>query len=906
MLRKILVVLTILLIVFLGYFSYKLLKEKEVAINSLLDAVPFDASLIIEINRPEILFNIIYSPPIDAESFLSIPFIKDPLEKLKTIDSVASQDKIVKAALRRPHSAIISGHHVGKDELEMVYYLKLNSEKEFPPIEKLIRKNIQAKGNISQHNYEDARIYDVSISNRKSGGFSYVHYKGMVVLSKSSILIEEVIRQTKSNKSIKTKAGLETVLKTAGKSSPFNLYLNFDYFPTLALNFIHSRFQPELESISKFAHWIELDCNVNKNAIILTGFSSAENTNGFLSDIFHDQEPFNLTLPGLLPSEIKGFFSLGISNYEKFRINFSDYQKKNLSNPDFDINLNKFKKTTGIDLTSAFSKIFEKEVCFSYLPGNGENIENNIFTVIKTKGNSEARQFITECTSAKEGVSDSILNQSIIETSAFNIPKLLFGNIFGLNKNSFCTIIENYIIFCDSVPQLSGFAREFSQQKNLSLDLNYRNLVDLISEDTYCYFYLSPEAEQLYRHYLKYTSEQMFSQYKYGLSQVQAIVYQFGRNNNLFYNNAFIQFSPKPKGTINKLWEIKLDNELQSKISIVDNHLNRKNEIICQDKSNNIYLISNSGEILWKRKLDEKIMGDIYQADLFKNKKLQYVFNTAQKIFALDRNGKDVEGFPIKLTQKASGEMAVFDYDNSRNYRFLVPITDNRLYCFDKTGKEVEGWTKPIIGNKPRKIQYVAVNGKDFIVVPDEKEIHFFDRKGQQRIKTPTSIYMAPNSDLYENYLKNSFYFVCSDSSGTVNLIALNGEVTKVQTGIYPMNHYYLHTDIDFDEVKDHIFFYDKKFEAFTSTGARIINFPLKGHVNRLPKIINLSDSTYLFSYTDTLEDKIYLNNNHGDALTGTPFAGNSELYFRINENTDQKLNLYYSNNNILISISVK
>lgn len=901
--RKVLTFFTILLIVFLAYFSYKLLKEKEVAVNALIDAIPFDASLIIEINRPEIVFDIVINPPIDAESFLGIPFIRDPLLKLRIIDSIASQNEKVVKILKRPHSALISGHQIGKDKIELVYYIKLNNEKEYAPIDDIIRENIRAKGNISQHNYEKAKINDVTIFNKKSGGFSYTYYRGMVILSKSSILLEEVIRQTKSQTSIRTKAGLETVMKTAGKSSPFNVYINFDFFPTLALNFIHSRFRPELEAISRFAHWIELDCNIDDNSIILNGFSSAENTNGFLSDIFKDQEPLILSLPGLLPSETESFFALGISDYPKFISNFSDYQRKNLTNPDFERKLIDYRNETGIDLTTEFTKVFDEEVCFSYYPANNETLQANIFTVIKTKGSNEAKQFVNEvATKTEKNVSDS----AGIYSTKHNIPGLLFGNVFGLNKNSFCTYIENYIVFGDSVNYLKTFSDEFSQLKNLSSNLNYRDFTDLLSEDTYCYFYLSPKAELLYRNYLRYTSDQMLTQYKYGLSQVRGIVYQFGRNNDLFYNNAFIQFAPKPTGSITRSWEVALDNSLSSDIFLVKNHANQKNEIMCQDKSNHLYLISTEGKILWKRKLENKILGQVFQADLFRNKKLQYVFNTQSQIIAIDRNGNDVEGFPKKLKSRASGGMAVFDYDQSRNYRFIVPGVDKVLYCFDQEGKEVAGWKKPVIGLKPGIIQHFITSGKDFIVLNDEKGIHFLDRRGQERIKTSSAIRLGPNSGIFVYKGKGGSHFECTDSSGTIYNISLSGNITKVQTGIYPWDHYYISADIDFDKSREHVFFHGRKFEAFTSSGARIANYSLNSNVNKQPEIVTLTDSSYLFTYTDTTVNKIFVHNQLGEALQDTPFEGNSGVTFDCFENSNALLNLYYCNNNILICVSVK
>jgi len=456
MLRKIFIFLTFIFLAVLGYFSYKLFREKEIVINSLIDAVPFDASIIFEVNRPELLLDIISKPPDEAEGFFNIPFIHDPLEKLKVLDSIASKYPDVKSMLLRPHSIIISGHPIGKDHLEMVYYIKLSNEKEFQAFDEVIQNIIQGKGNLSEHKYEDAKICDVTIFNRKSGGYSYTYYRGMLVFSSSPMLIEEVIRQSKSSLSIRMKDGLETILKTSGKSSPFNIYLNFEYFPRLSLSFINSRFKEDLESVSKFAHWVELDCNIQKNAIILNGFSSAEGTNGFLSDIFKDQQPFNLTLPNLLPSGSKSFFSLGISDYEKFRENFSAYQQKTLQTASFNKNLSGFDKSNGTNLANDFKKIFDKEICFSYYPINNDTFTNNIFTIIKTRSNSDAKQFLNSILEKHhKSLATTLemprplisLHTNFYNTSFANIPELLFGKLFSLSNNKYCTISDNYIIF---------------------------------------------------------------------------------------------------------------------------------------------------------------------------------------------------------------------------------------------------------------------------------------------------------------------------------------------------------------------------------------------------------------------------------------------------------------------------
>jgi hypothetical protein len=49
---------------------------------------------------------------------------------------------------------------------------------------------------------------------------------------------------------------------------------------------------------------------------------------------------------------------------------------------------------------------------------------------------------------------------------------------------------------------------------------------------------------------------------------------------------------------------------------MVKNHNTGENELFVQDILNNIYLINRAGRILWKKKLPEPIISEIFQIDL--------------------------------------------------------------------------------------------------------------------------------------------------------------------------------------------------------------------------------------------------------------------------------------------------
>ena len=46
------------------------------------------------------------------------------------------------------------------------------------------------------------------------------------------------------------------------------------------------------------------------------------------------------------------------------------------------------------------------------------------------------------------------------------------------------------------------------------------------------------------------------------------------------------------------------------------------------------------------------ILDNINQIDFYKNKKIQYVFNTEDSLYIIDRLGQNVEDFPLSLGQK--------------------------------------------------------------------------------------------------------------------------------------------------------------------------------------------------------------------------------------------------------------
>ena len=80
-----------------------------------------------------------------------------------------------------------------------------------------------------------------------------------------------------------------------------------------------------------------------------------------------------------------------------------------------------------------------------------------------------------------------------------------------------------------------------------------------------------------------------------------------------------------------------------------------------QDDRHTVYLINDVGRVLWKLPLGQQINSEVYQVDLFKNGKLQYLFSTPDKMYLIDRNGNAAGRFPVAFKGKCEQGISVYD-----------------------------------------------------------------------------------------------------------------------------------------------------------------------------------------------------------------------------------------------------
>jgi len=328
-----------------------------------------------------------------------------------------------------------------------------------------------------------------------------------------------------------------------------------------------------------------------------------------------------------------------------------------------------------------------------------------------------------------------IYNNSDLKTNPF----ISFARF---NNKEKILLYKDYIVFSNSERALEELINDNLNKNTLKGDSSFDNLFSEISNfSTLNNSYLLGSKYNFFRELNLLDSENDFTENSFQLVQ----------DNEIIHFNAIIS-----KGNISdknlkisKLFDVEIDEEILMNPHFVKNHITKKLDIVVQDTKNNLYLISNKGKVLWKKMIDQPILGEVSQMDIYKNGRLQLIFNTNNKIYVLDRDGKDVKPFPKTFKDPITQPLALFDYDKNKNYRILI-TQGSELIMYDKNGKRVSGFkykkSSNDISSKPK---HFRILNKDFIVFKIGNKIKILNRRGRVRIDIKDDITFS-NQNIFE------------------------------------------------------------------------------------------------------------------------------------------------------------
>lgn len=905
MFKKLWIISIVLVILGTLAIIYFLMKGKLEPREDIYNAVPLDAYFLVEIKDFHDFLDQLQENSLIWQELCKMKTVKKADHFLSETDSLLLLNSSIDELISQ-NPVLVSAHNIGKKDTRLLFLSQLKETPGLSSFQNLAEKTFSPHWAIRERIYQKTKIFEVDI--RKTGSrFYYAVYKGVIAFSSSSILVENALRQLDIDQNILGQKGFLEMKKTAGEKVDGNLYIHFKYFPRYLSLLSDPEHKNELYTLTRFSTWAELDINLKNDALLLNGFTYTDDSLNIYANIFKGQSPRKSSMDQILPANIVSYTILGLSNFERFFKAYKNYLQGSDRYKSFENNLKKAGKKWGADLPALILPQLEDEIGIAYPEVKNNSSTPESFVLFGLKSMTRTTEILAGsienyCKKNKLETSQYILSVNIDSETRFpvfklpveSMPELLFGNIFYGTGHQYVTFIDGYMVLGNSVHSLSSFIYDNVLQKTLSHELDYLKFKEALSDRFNFYFYLNvPLATGLIRPYLRKDLAKGLDKNMEVFQKLQALGFQFSNENRMIYNNIYLKYQPEFKKALETRWESLLDTTLRSKPILVKNHKTNDKEIFIQDEKNNIYLINSSGRILWKIGLPEKIMSKVYQIDYYKNKKLQYLFNTKSKIYLIDRNGNNVEKYPVKLRSKASNGLSLFDYDKNLDYRICLAGRDRRIYLYSKEGNLVNGWNPPRMESIiTTPVYHFRVNKKDYIVVSDKYKFYILNRKGKIRVNVSTPVPKPLNQQIFLDKNSSPNRFVTTGTDGTVFFIRLDGKVIKKKMGEFSKDHYFEYRDLDGDRKNEYIFLDQKQLQVYHSSGKIRFSHKFRYPIHTKPAIYRFSSSDLKIGIVSVPDRKIYLFNKNGKLYKDFPLAGQTAFSIGKFKNSNSRFNL--------------
>ena len=630
---------------------------------------------------------------------------------------------------------------------------------------------------------------------------SYTIFKNTLIISPSHILVEAAVASCKEQHTILGVEDFKKIRKTAGKQTLANAYVNLSKATQL---FMPLKSQP-------YGSWTEFDVNLRSNAISLNGFSLSASassptisspTADFLS-VFRTQTPVKLQLSSVIPANASYFKMWGLSDVKQFRANYERFLTQNKKNDAYSNRLEAFNSLFNSAIAQEIYAIIDSEIAFVCGASHNSGSWGEHYAIVKTISQSQAEDCVAKwlqgysggrsaASSGKTSFSlDNKTKYSIQKIPTGEIPAALWGELFDESDFSYISFVNNYMIFANSQEALEKLITAYELKKVLANDAEFKKFQNSVLPAFTYYEYAAMETGNTHTPLRQIQSEEL------GIAQrSSAAALQIMAQDGMFYNNIYVTFAEtgsaaKAPTADNVVWESVLDAEIAAQPQIFEIQPGEFG-VFVQDEKHTLYMLNSAGKIQWKKSLQEPLISQLFQIDYFKNGKYQYLANSANYVYCIDRLGNFVENYPHKLEDSSSVAMSVFDYEKTKEYRLFVPA-GKKLQLYNVRMQKIKDWLwNECESDIVAPVQHFVNAGKDYIVCADRRNVYLLSRKGELRAKANEQFEKSPQTPWY--YHSKTQTIVTTDINASIKAVNFDGKVQTLQKDTLPKNHYFFYS----------------------------------------------------------------------------------------------------------------
>ena len=555
-----------------------------------------------------------------------------------------------------------------------------------------------------------------------------------LIISNSNSLIDEFKNNYSYSEEKETANDFSEKMKFSSEMSNISCFMNVDNFKALLDSISDSYKSRDLLSELHSNEWFQFDINYSPNDIKIVGVTNYDTSMSLPSPEYYGFKDW-------IPEDV-------------------DFISKNIFTIQTD-SLNHQLAFKSLELKFQ-DLIQEKEHEILILESQSENLGFNELSKLF---------FLDTLKFSKLENDFSVIDSNLLK---LYFPHLTFKNRYGFQIDQFL-LIANLVAKKEFDYKLSQINSDdmnpaiFSENKNSEFDqehshFSYKSQLELLKKNALSQNDFDNTIHNIFK---------SIGGISWGINNY---------NNRAHHGLSLKKYYPK-KVDKKILWKVNIPKVIWGPYAL-NNHRSGTKDIIVQDQENTIYLISAGGKVKWSKNLEGKILGGVSQIDSYQNKKFQMVFNTKFKLHIVDILGNEIDGFPIKFNYLASNPVSIFDYDNNKDYRFLIAGEDFKIYNYNISGINVSGWIQPeLTSSIDRQLKHFAIDGLDYILsIQKSGVIKLFNRRGRERYTVKNKIFLPYESNftIDKSFIIDSTSIIFEDSLGGISKLVLGKSLKEI------------------------------------------------------------------------------------------------------------------------------
>ncbi len=661
------------------------------------------------------------------------------------------------------------------DDFDLLYLVGLPFDVESDEVSQIIATltGDETPGT-TRRSYEGEEIYEYDLEG--PGTFTYAISKDVFLGSFTAFLVEDAIRQQKLSEGPLGRIGwLKMPFDGPGTDSSHISVVRFRQLASWLGVFGKPGGRAAARRMARFADQAAFNVSLDPEGILLDGTVSPGDSSTD-SHFLSGQPPVRMTLPSMLPREtaVAALYACDPAEWGQHTERVDGFDRAELLAVWYD--------RYEVDVLARMASLSGGEFGLVITEPAGTDYEKNAFFFLKTMAGEEAEGVMRGiCAAVDEKEGQTTLSErygghriGLLRLDGF-VP-LVFGQRFAILQKAYYAIIGDVLIFANQPSALRTLIDEINAQQILLNSPEFRKTLVRLGEtgNLFCYVQ-THQCAYLLRDYLSSSWNTWYHSNRKQVSGWNSVtVLLSGGQKNPSLKVEFRHRTGQRGQRATLRWTAALDTLAAIPPVVVRDFTSGRERIMIQDRAHTLYMIDGNGDIAWKRMLKSKILGKIVTVDLYGNGYSQYLFNTRTHLWLVDRQGRPVSNYPIRLPAPATTGM--LHVGRNRTGQVYIPCENGRLYAYEASGKPLREWRfTQFTGPVSQPFVHLNLDGKEWIVGSDDLgEVYILDLAGRPGITATSSVFRLEQTPFYA---LGKSGLTTANYTGALTYILSNGEV---------------------------------------------------------------------------------------------------------------------------------